>query len=304
MSTDEIRKCPVCETVLEMVETEDGGIGEKCPERYCNVGFDAADYDTGGTHWLKFAIPHALSGVGWRNFDRLQRSQHPIRYWLMDTVPDWFGLQKALWYDRPRDWLRYRTYNRYHRVSTGLEPGWNDVDNQMLYVSFTMLVNFIEVEKAHMMSWTDGVELNQKWWQKGPFDNWRSSELGLQHLEWEMKLTYDREQYGDGLDPAKYDTPTPQAEAAKEQYELYKWWTVDRPARVDCMDGSGLTAYYDARDSRADETILDIMADVGKNRTPEFIAMMHESTSIEERHEAEDVAQLVRLVKIKASLWT
>lgn len=46
-------------------------------------------------------------------------------------------------------------------------------------------------------------------------------------------------------DPA-FGKPTSQAFAAMETVELYKWWKEVRPKRLDPMDASGLSDYYQA----------------------------------------------------------
>lgn len=56
-------------------------------------------------------------------------------------------------------------------------------------------------------------------------------EKGLDTHEWEMKLTYD-EGWGVESDNLKYGTLTPQALAAIEQNEIYKWWKANK-ARKD-----------------------------------------------------------------------
>lgn len=52
-------------------------------------------------------------------------------------------------------------------------------------------------------------------------------EKGLETHEWEMKLTYD-EDWGILPDDTKYGTLTPQALAAIEQNEIYKWWKANK----------------------------------------------------------------------------
>jgi hypothetical protein len=44
-------------------------------------------------------------------------------------------------------WTKHRTTNRYHVIKTGLKPGWWDVDTRLLHASFTLLENFVELEK-------------------------------------------------------------------------------------------------------------------------------------------------------------
>jgi hypothetical protein len=97
--------------------------------------------------------------------------------------------------------------------------------------------------------------------------------------------------------------PTSQAKAAKEIIELYTWWTVTYRARPDPYDASGWTEYCEA--SR--------LANGGKlswsgDKTPELKKMSDKAhkllQKIEAQYEKEDEAMMIRLIKIRQSLWT
>jgi len=298
-------KCNICEEDLEI--DPDGysmtsGPILYCANAHCDV-HDPTDYKikTEGFLFLKLKKPLALSAEGWSNWDKLAKKTHPIRYYLSDTVVPFFSRIRYRTLSSPYDWIRYRTYNRYHRVSTGLEPGWSDVDSQMIHTNFTMLVDFIEIEKAACMLWTDGEVNTHKWYHKGPFDNWRDANLGVKHLQWEMGLIRDSE-YGLKEGEEGFGEPTRQALSAKEQYELYTWWKEVRPIRPEAMDACGLSAYYDSIHKEG-TSFMQMLSSKDKDPVAQK-AMMDMHTKIEEGYNQEDLAMLIRLMTIRQSLWS
>ena len=298
-------KCKICEGDLEY-DQEGHKPALYCANKHCDVN-DPQDYKIKGEGflYLKLTRPFALSSNGWGNWDALAKSSHPIRYYLSETVAPFFTDMYRSVITHPLNWIRYRTYNRYHRVSTGLEPGWRDVDAQMLSTNFTMLVDFIEIEKASCMLGNEDEVNTHKWYQKGPFDNWRDASLGVKHLEWEMTLTRNAD-YGLKEGDKGFGELTRQAVSAKEQFELYHWWKEVRPLREDAMDASGLSEWYDSH--RADGTsFIDMMnanREARKEDPDKHKGMMDLNTKIEEDHDAEDLAMLIRLMTIRQSLWS
>jgi hypothetical protein len=198
------------------------------------------------------------------------------------------------------EWIRFRTYNRYHRVNTGLEPGWSDVVSKMLYVNFTMLVDFIEIEKAECLI-LDDKQHCRKFWQRGPLDNWRRPAHGVKHLEWEIALVRD-EHWGTYEGDKGYGEPPHQAIVAKEQLELYNWW-IERPNRKDSMELSGLYDYYEGDNGTDFMSMLRYNKSMSDEQEAEYTKLSQIHTSIEEQRDAEDEEMLVRLVKIRTSLW-
>ncbi len=97
--------------------------------------------------------------------------------------------------------------------------------------------------------------------------------------------------------------PTYQAEKALEILALYKWWTEVYPNRPDPHDASGWTAYCE----------LNRLSNGGKmsfsaDKTPALKKAsklaLKELRKIEEAYEKEDEAMMIRLIKIRNSLWT
>lgn len=63
------------------------------------------------------------------------------------------------WIDDAYQWVRYRTYNRFHCVNMGetLKPGYYDIDIRMLHANFTLLCSYVEKE-MDIIDWTDSDE--------------------------------------------------------------------------------------------------------------------------------------------------
>jgi len=254
----------------------------------------------------------AKTGRGWREWEEEGRRLHPVRYWIAEEALD--AVQNFIWWpvDKIYD-VKYYINNRWvthtHCLTAhprNIKPGqWQDVGNRFLPCLFNELVDFVEIETAWShIAWSDK-EAREKYhapfWATGWFRwrTWRCPQAGLDHLDWAMTLT--NEEWLD--DDKKHEAvPTSQALAAREIKELYTWWTEVYPKRPDPHDAGGWTAYCDMkRDSGAH--FLDL-----EDRTPEEANMaktaLDKTHEIEQAYEAEDEAMLIRLIKIRNSLWT
>lgn len=110
-------------------------------------------------------------------------------------------------------------------------------------------------------------------------------------------MTLTDEEWIDDKSQAK---PTYQAETAQEIVELYRWWTEVYPNRPEPMDASGWSNYCDNQRERGID-FLDEDPEADKWDT----AKMHDTMrEMEKAYEAEDTEMLIRLIKIRASLWT
>ena len=253
---------------------------------------------------LRNIKPAAATMKEWRAWEKRARTEEPFRYWLNESVPDFFkDLWKAI--TRPFNDLRYaircRIFDKYHVINTGLKPGYADCDKRMLHGMFNLLVDFIEVEKAWMHVVFDKDERKRRkhpWWSLGwtRFKAFRDPEAGLAHLAWEMSL--------DSPDLDEYDRSDTQAASAREQLALYQWWCIIRPNRPDPYDISGWTAYCEKK--REDED--DFLSSLGEDRTPEekaeSCAALDKLRKIQQEYDDEDEAMLIRLIKIRKGMWT
>lgn len=248
----------------------------------------------------------------WDDWTTAAQMKHNFRYWLAEEGLDY--LQRFVYYipDRLND-VRYYVNNRWVSRSHSLtahprdiKPGqWQDVGNRFLPCMFNELQDFVEIEQAwHHCMWSDEErkKYDVPWWRKGwlRWRTWRCPEAGLEYLRWATTLT--NEEFLEEGEKHKAE-PTYQAKAAKEIIELYTWWTVTYRNRPDPYEASGWTAACEAQ--RA--------ANGGKLSfsTPKDPVLRKQSDKahkllqkIEAAYEKEDEAMMIRLIKIRQSLWT
>ena len=279
--------------------------------------------------WLrsKFGLenPGALSSEDWAKWRKESKKKAPFIHWLTNTGFD--RVQNFFCWPKDKLWdlrcaINSRFFDKYHTIQTRLDPWrYHEVDRRMLHGLFETLVDFIEIEKAWMMViW--GQEENRKkfdykWYEMNRWINWfisekRHPEAGIGHLEWEMALITDDSWYGDyeksiaeAKENGEYGLPTHQAVAAKEQFELYNWWKNVRPKRPDPMDASGYTAYFDRRKKEDnDDDFFSFLNHKSEEDTVEQRKCSELCSKIEAEYEQEDEDMLIRLVKVRKSLWT
>lgn len=259
--------------------------------------------------------PIALPLGEWKKWDRMFKTEHPIVCWFTEEALD--NLQNLVcWPNDKLNDIRYWGYNRFvrktHFLNTRLKKGsYYEIEQRMLHSLFETLVDFIEVEKAWMLvAWNEEARAKYAfpWWKRVPrflrWKEWRCPEAGLAYLEWEMSLTNDCE----GLTPEEHATdgtcglPTHQAIAAKEQYELYNWWKNVRPTRPDPMDAGGWSEFCDYMDAKYGN--LGWMDERDEQEQETSLRALDKTHEIEEAYEREDEDMLIRLIRIRGSLWT
>jgi len=248
----------------------------------------------------------------WDSWRTEAEQYNRVRYWIAEELLD--NIQGFFLYipERLND-VRYYINNRWVSKSHALtahprdiKPGrWSDLGNRFLPCLFNELVDFVEVEQAwHYVMWNDEERKKFKtpWWRSGwlRWRTWRCPEAGMAYLNWASTLT--NEEFLD--DDKKHEAvPTFQATAAKEIIELYTWWTTVYRNRPEPMEASGWTAYCEAA-RLANGGRLSF----SKDKTPELAEMskiaMDKMHKMEEEYEAEDEAMMIRLIKIRQSLWT
>jgi len=182
-------------------------------------------------------------------------------------------------------WIAHRTYDKYHVVKTDLKPGYYDIDTRILHSNFTLLVDFVEIEKASLQYFFASHERTKKFGSRVNFNNLTKAqkrELGLQYLDWEINNT----------DEPFF--PERQRESAKETKELYLWWTDVRPSRIDP---------YDKYEEELDKFSGSILNMDGKNKK-KMMALYKKIGKLEDQYEKEDETMLIRLMKNRKNLWT
>ena len=263
--------------------------------------------------WLR-GTPKLKCGTSeeWNEWEDTAKAAHPVRWWIAEEGLDY--LQRFVYYipDKLND-IRYYINNRWVSKSHALtadprdiKPGnWSDVGSRFLPCLFKELVDFVEIEQAwHHCMWSDEAKtkFDVPWYRKGwlRWRTWRCPEAGMEYLKWASTLT-NEEFLEEG--EKHLAEPTYQANAAKEIIELYTWWTTVYRNRPDPYEVSGWTAYCEAS-REANGGRLSFSGDKSpelKKASKKALDKLHK---IEKAYEDEDEAMMIRLIKIRQSLWT
>lgn len=173
---------------------------------------------------------------------------------------------------------------------------YHDPSEVLLHANFQVLVDFVEYEVCvhERPTW-------YTWMRKIPILGYfipiaRDRVGGLKHLDWECELTYD-ENWVTKDDP-RLGQLTSQAQAAREKRELYLWWKDVRPNRPDPYVASGISAFFEFNPITA---VFDGSFD---NNYDEWRKLSDECNRLEREYDEEDERNLIRLIKIRQSMWT
>jgi hypothetical protein len=263
--------------------------------------------------WVRgSAKPDAATDEGWNAWHKSAKKKR-IRYWLAEEGLD--HLQRFIYWpmNRLQD-LRYYIVNRWidktHALTSTLKRGqWHEFDTRLLHSAFDSLVDFVEVEQAWRWISSDAEAKKYKatWYHRiFRLSSWRCPSAGLAYLEWASQLKAD-EEWVDKNDPS-YGKPTCQALAAQETYALYTWWKEERPNRPDPMDASGWSNYCEKRreDAKAcdDESWCSFFQYESNEDKKLSTQILEICNKMEQQQADEDTEMLIRLIKLRSSLWT
>ncbi len=149
---------------------------------------------------------------------------------------------------------------------------WYDCDTRLFEAGFQILVDYVEGELAWMQILNEGKDKWYHRWLSVP----NARERGLKLLEWEIQLG---------------DDSIPQSEGAKEIRDLYLWYKDVLPNRIDPF-------------SEVPDRPVVLDEDGQMEHDEEYSKLVMEAFRKEELQEEEDTAQLVRIMKIRRSMWT
>ncbi len=256
--------------------------------------------------------PSAATWPEWRVWKKTVSQSNPIRYWIAEEGLDY--VQNFIWWpvDKLYD-IKYYINNRWVTRTHALTAHprdiprgqWRDVGNRFLPCLFNELVDYVEVELAWWnIAWDK--EARKKF--KPPFyaagwfrwRTWRCPESGLDNIEWQRNLRWTEEEVG--ADDPRLGQLTHQAAAAQEILDLYNWWTKVYPNRPDPHDASGWTAMCD-KNREEGWNIFD-RVDQTEEEHKETHRILDLCHKIEQEYKDEDTEMLIRLIKIRDSLWT
>jgi hypothetical protein len=206
------------------------------------------------------------------HYDDWLKSTHPKMYWfenvLMDKVQDAFCWLPSL-YNGLRSKIQNRFIDRVSVLQTGLDPWtYNEIETRMIHGLFNTFKIYIEVELAHysQVFYSEETEKERK--------DWTPIQHAMSHLEWEIDYTEGN-----------------QSVSAKEKMELYKWWTEIRPNRID--------PWVLVVEEECDNS--PVIPSLSKLSYEEKYGDYNRELV---RQEEEDTEMLVRLIKLRSSLWT
>jgi len=255
----------------------------------------------------------SATATGWANWKIKAETEHPIRYWIADEGLD--HLQDFVFWIPNRlhniqSYIDNRFISKTHALvahKNHLKRGqWCDVDNRMLPCLFDSLVDFVETDLAPVACYNNE---NYKipFWYKLPFAHWRSRDAGIENLKWQMALIKNEDNGYYDKNDSEYGKPTEQAKNAKEILDLYLWWKDIYPNRPDPYDISEWSAYCEEKRSlRKDKDLLASFDDQDdplelKEKGEKALELLQK---IEMEYENEDTENLIRLIKVRHSLWT
>ena len=251
----------------------------------------------------------------WDAWERRAKADYPVRWWLAEEGLDY--IQKVVYFIPDKIYsVKYYINNRWVTRTHALTASprdiprgeWRDVGNRFMPCLFNELVNFVEVELAWWhIAWNHEERAKYKapFWSSGWFRwrTWRCPQAGLDNLDWQRNLRWKEDEVGS--DSPSLGEPTPQAVAAQEILDLYKWWTEVYPNRPDPHDASGWSEYCDRKRDEYGDTGLGFMQE---SKDPELRAFgdaaLKKTREIEEAYEKEDEEMMIRLIKVRNSLWT
>lgn len=270
-------------------------------------------------HWScsKFAdfirgTPKILAGTSkdWRQWRKDAKDKHPVRFWLAEEFLEKIQHFLHLPYDKFYDVTCYIKNRWIHRSNSltahpmDIKPGnWQDVGNRFLPCMFNELQDFVEIELAWMNAICDEESSKKYKIPKWKLFNWRwrSPESGLEYLKWAMSLIKN-EEYGLTNSDPEYGKPTQQAINAREIHELYIWWTKIYRNRE---DPSVISGWHDFCEEKRKSTIdildFDNESPISRSRSRKILDHLQK---IEQEYENEDTEMLIRLIKVRNSLWT
>jgi hypothetical protein len=250
----------------------------------------------------------------WDDWRRRVKAEQPFGYWLTETLPGAIDDIRRLYVEPLQNidsYMSNRFGSQIQYLRTGLKPGaYYDADHRILCGLFTTLVEFVESEKAwRYVIWDE--ELQEKypipWYCRTKpfkwFTDWHCAEAGLDCLRWEMSLTLDENYLGpDAKNEPGYGQPTGQAVSAKEQYDLYMWWTKTRPARPEPY--SVMNGFYNRMHEKYPDSAEDLFPEYDEQDETERRNLHKLIDELEAQYTTEDEEMMIRLIKARKHLWT
>jgi hypothetical protein len=226
--------------------------------------------------------PTAATGALWDRWRDIAKIRRPIRYLIQQDFTSALNVStkrahEIIW------WVRYRTTNRNHvlKVRT-LKPGYFDASNTMLHMAFEILCRFVQNEfpMVHNTQQKKGLLYSMlPFLSRVP----RGHIAGLHALD-------------DYLNDDDVKNHWQTYERYTAIRDLYVWWMVERPNRLDCW---------------TDPMIWKNMSDVERDSfsfgapiSQAWRDAHDKSSSLDAFYSMQDNEMLKNLIEIRGDLWT
>lgn len=159
--------------------------------------------------WWKLDKPRALpmdfcskeGDYTWEDWRRDAKSDHPIRFFIQETLPRKVCVHALMPLENMFYWIRTHTYNRYHIVDLRSPQnyykwGWIDRDQAMVFACFNLLKDFVEKEMSQNCYYHEDENMSYdrraeeaeilalyKWWTVGRRERLDSKEDYLDNFD-------------------------------------------------------------------------------------------------------------------------
>ncbi len=229
--------------------------------------------------WISFNSPESGTHQEWREFNRSFKNTAPMRYWFKNQL---MPMMRAKIH-KPIEYVRYRTYAKYHVVKTDLSPGYRDTDSRMLHAAMSLMVDFVEQELAALDLYCDK---NASWFERYSArynPRWRSAKRGLRYLNQSTEIT------------------------EKKLLSIYKWWTLEYP-KYESMASELLESRRDSSlndldlfFTASDDTIVEQRY---LKQQEDMKAVYQQVIALENTQQKITQVMLHKLIDIRESMWT
>lgn len=216
--------------------------------------------------------PFALEWNEWDKWHDDQKKQQPFRYWLSEKFLN--KLQDVICfpldvYRTIKIYIRNRYIDKIQYLHTGLKPGeYYDLDHRILHGLFNELVDFVELELAHLSKWDKD--------KKYKFVKGRCQQAQDDYFEWANNLKHDGKL-------------TDQAKGSRKIQQLYNWWKFERPNR---------------KEPYGDPSLGDIDEILDNKKFKKKKQLYKKAYDLEKEYDDEDTKMLIELIKVRNHLWT
>ena len=227
----------------------------------------------------------------WKSYRNQIRWDGYIKPLFEDFFPGYNKLNRLYWA------IRHRTTDVFHKIDTGLTPGYYDADSRMVHGMFSLLCEYIDEKGGVAKCEEEIVNLGNNWGE------------GYDDIPEEQRQGH-------------IDAANLQANEVRKAIDLYNWWMITYPMYND-YDNNPWSKYCDSKRKEDDQPIMNRMfnsrpcafdADgdptmflLNRDETPEEEAnsriALDASTEYENNKETDITEKLIELIKLRGRLW-